>query len=56
MEALEQNNLAKTANIALNYYDKTYDYSITQRESESVKRFAFETDDVIEIAKTIAAN
>jgi tRNA 2-selenouridine synthase len=56
MEALEQNNLAKTASIALNYYDKTYDYSITQRESESVKRFAFETDDVIEIAKTIAAN
>ncbi len=53
MEALEENNFAKTAGITLNYYDKTYDYSITQRESESVRRFAFEKDDVDEIAQQL---
>lgn len=53
MEALEQNNFEKTAGITLNYYDKTYDYSITQRKSESVKRFAFEEDDVDEIAQQL---
>lgn len=53
MEALEENDFENTARIALNYYDKTYDYSITQRKSESVKRFAFEKDDVDEIAQQL---
>ena len=53
MEALEQNDFEKTASIALNYYDKTYDYSITQREGQSVKRIAFEMDDVTAIAEQL---
>lgn len=56
MEALEQNNFEKTAHIALNYYDKTYDYNIAQRESKSIKRFVFEKDDVKEIAQMLVAN
>lgn len=57
MEALEQNDFEKTTRIVLNYYDKTYDYSVTQRESQLIKRLAFEQDDINEIThQLIKAN
>lgn len=53
MEGLEQNDFEKTVRIALNYYDKAYDYSIAQREEKSVKKLVFETEEVVDIAKVL---
>jgi tRNA 2-selenouridine synthase len=51
--ALEQSDLEAAAKIALHYYDKAYDKGIALKETKDIFRFAFETDDINTVAKTL---
>jgi tRNA 2-selenouridine synthase len=53
--ALEEKNIELAAKIALHYYDKSYDKGLAMKETKDVFRFAFETDDMTAIAKTLIA-
>ena len=41
IDALHQKNYSEVAAIALNYYDKTYEYGLTQKEGSASYRLAF---------------
>ncbi len=45
-ESLLQNDLANTASILLNYYDKAYDKAITSRDQQIIAQFDFDWHDL----------
>jgi tRNA 2-selenouridine synthase len=51
IEALQQNNYAAAAEIALVYYDKTYQHSLEQNPTLDVQFLTFDHADMKEIAK-----
>lgn len=53
MDALEQKDFETTAGIALQYYDKTYEHCMTQKETKEIYRFVFEEDDMQSITFTL---
>lgn len=53
LEALQQNNFADAARVALAYYDKTYQFGLDSSISPDIKRATFEHGDPMEIAKNL---
>jgi len=53
LEALEQDNFAAAARIALVYYDKTYQHGLDTRPSKDFRRLEFEHGDAREIAQVL---
>ena len=54
LEALEQGDFAAAAQIALVYYDKTYQHGLDVRPSTNIRRLKFEHGDAGEIAAALA--
>ncbi len=55
IEALNQNQLDKVADLTLRYYDKAYEFGILKRNPESITKLKLEKDDPIENAKAVLA-
>jgi len=55
IEALNQNQLDKVADLTLRYYDKAYEFGILKRNPESITKLELEKDDPIENAKAVLA-
>jgi tRNA 2-selenouridine synthase len=55
LEALDNNELAVTARILLDYYDKAYAMSLNHRQPEHIQRISVEGIDNNEIARQIVA-
>jgi len=53
IEALNQNQLDKVADLTLRYYDKAYEFGILKRNPESITKLELEKDDPIENAKAV---
>lgn len=53
VEAIEEGDLKTACAITLVYYDRSYDYGLSQRPQENIVRFPFEKLDVTGIAETI---
>jgi tRNA 2-selenouridine synthase len=53
LEALENNDFATAAKIALVYYDKTYQYGLENNSAPSIQQLAFEKGDAGEIARRL---
>jgi tRNA 2-selenouridine synthase len=51
--ALDAGDLADVARITLRYYDKAYDFGLTNRVSKDIRKFSFETDDMELIAERL---
>jgi len=56
LEALEQNDFAAAARIALNYYDKTYQHCLDTNPSPDIRHFAFEHGEPEKIACFLKTN
>jgi len=54
LEALAQGDYATATDIALDYYDKAYNYGLTKRKPEQLIDFDLYTDDAYENAKRVA--
>lgn len=54
LEALEQNDFAKAADIALQYYDKTYQHGLENSPSPDIRHLLFVHGNPPEIARTLA--
>jgi tRNA 2-selenouridine synthase len=52
-EALFKGDLYTTCQIALEYYDKTYEYGLSQRDNSKVIKFSFTRESSAEIALTL---
>jgi len=55
LEALETDDFATAATIALRYYDKTYQHCLDQNVAPEIRQFDFETGDAGEIAAALLA-
>jgi tRNA 2-selenouridine synthase len=55
IDALQQNNYAKAAEIALVYYDKTYQHSLAQNPTVDIQYLKFDHADMEAIAKYLIA-
>lgn len=53
IDALQKNNYQKAAEIALVYYDKSYQYSLEKNPAKNKKFLEFNHANMLEIAKTI---
>jgi tRNA 2-selenouridine synthase len=53
VEAIEEGDLKTACAITLVYYDKSYEYGLSQRSQENIIKFSFETLDVEHIADII---
>lgn len=53
MEALDCDDFATAARVALQYYDKTYSYCLEQSTSPVIHRIAFEYGDPVRIAQAL---
>lgn len=53
IDALHAGDLAQVVRLLLYYYDKTYDYGLSQREAAQLTRFAFDEDEMEAIAKVL---
>ncbi len=53
LDALNENNLAETAEILLKYYDKTYQFGLSKRPSETIHYLKTETADFGVIAQEL---
>lgn len=53
IDALHTGDFTEVARILLHYYDKTYDYNLSQRESKQVTHLVFEEDDLMAIAEVL---
>ena len=53
LEALEQNDLSKAAELALLYYDKSYTNQLEKNETDQIYRLNFEHDSFDKIAKEL---
>jgi tRNA 2-selenouridine synthase len=51
LAALQQNDLAAVCRMCLEYYDKTYDHGLQQRENLNLKKYTFTTESPEEIAE-----
>ncbi len=54
LEALQQDDFAAAAHIALAYYDKTYQFGLDSSLSPDVRRVSFEHGNAVDIAKALA--
>lgn len=54
LENVANGNYARATDIALDYYDKTYNYGLTKRKAEQLIDFELETDDAFENAKRLS--
>lgn len=54
VEAIEEGDLKTACAITLVYYDRSYDYGLSQRPQENIIRFPFEKLDVGRIAEVIS--
>lgn len=50
LEALQNNDFSNTAALVLNYYDKTYQYSLSKRDKDSIKTIKIGNDQPSEMA------
>ncbi len=53
IQFIEDKNLTEAARIALQYYDKTYEYGVSIRDKNKVFTFQYELNNSLEIAKDI---
>jgi len=53
IEAIENENFIKATDIILDYYDKTYNYGLSQREDQKVYAVKLEVEDIKEQAEMV---
>lgn len=55
LNALDNGNLKETASIALGYYDKCYDYSLSKKNRDTLGEIQFDDGDTVKAAEIIRA-